>query len=227
MIINRWFPVNEYGLATSLVIGSTVFMVAGFYVTGSVFSGSDVDTVTSLNTLIYHCNFVVSAIFLFFMFFFKDHPDTPPSKVATETPPERHVVDAFKELRHNRNFLIVCICYVLVTAPYSAFGSIMALVFAPFGISVAEISMIGIASTLCGVVSTVVFGAVLDRTRAYKRSLTAGAMGLLIAGFAMKLVLASGARFIEVLICGILFCSVTYSMISLCMAFSAEVTYPL
>lgn len=38
MIINKWFPVNEYGLASALVQATSVMMLVGFSVSGLVFS---------------------------------------------------------------------------------------------------------------------------------------------------------------------------------------------
>jgi predicted MFS family arabinose efflux permease len=226
LIINKWFPQNEYGRASTLVMGTSIVMVAGFITSGRLFREADVDTKAVLNDLIWHCNIVLTAIFVFFHCAFKYAPNIPPSRVATEKPEKRNLSESFRELRSNRNFQLIAICYALMIAPYNAFGSLMSLIFTPFGITVEQISLLGSASVLVGVVSSVVFGHILDRTRAYKKSMYVGAIMPLITCIGFRNFLLS-ANFATIAICGILFCTAAYFTTPLCMAFSAEVTYPM
>ena len=111
-------------------------MALGFAISGAVFSDPDVDVKSALNLVILYNNFAVSGIFLLFMLTFKYEPEVPPSKVATQEPPERHLSESFKELRSNRNFLIVALSYTFLVAPYNSFGALMALILTPCGCSV-------------------------------------------------------------------------------------------
>jgi hypothetical protein len=95
LIINKWFPANEYGLASALVSATSVTMVFGFMVSGFFFSNPERNTIDSLNGLIWFSNVIVTAIFLLFQLTFKYSPDRPPSKVATEEPPKRKLFESF------------------------------------------------------------------------------------------------------------------------------------
>jgi hypothetical protein len=88
LIINKWFPVNEYALATSLVLVTSATMLVGFAVTGVVFTHRDNNTIDNFNDMVWYSNIVVSFIFVYFMTTFRDAPDVPPSKVATHEPPK-------------------------------------------------------------------------------------------------------------------------------------------
>ena len=113
LIINKWFPVNEYALATSLVMVTSVVMLIGFTVTGVVFTRKGEDTIGNLNDLIWYSNIVVTFIFMFFMTTFRETPDIPPSRVATHEPPKQDLTVSFSELHANRNFWIICISFTL------------------------------------------------------------------------------------------------------------------
>lgn len=152
-------------------MATSVVMVLGFGLSGIFFSGPEQDTINSLNNLIWFSNVLITVIFLLFQLTFKYSPDKPPSKVATEEPPKRKLFESFKELRLNKNFQVLCVCYSLIVGPYNAFGSTMSLILTPFGVSVKQVAIFGAASVLVGVVSTVVLGGLLDKTRAYKISL--------------------------------------------------------
>ena len=112
--------------------------------------------------------------------------------------------------------------------PYNAFGSIMSLVLTPFGVSVKQVATFGAASVLVGVVSAVVSGGLLDRTRAYKVFLITSSIFPIIALVGMLYSLPVGMeRFHLVLACGMMYTSIVMAAIPMCMSFSAEVTHPM
>lgn len=77
-----------------------------------------------------------------------------------------------------------------------------------------------------GVTCSIVFGHILDKTRAYKKSMFAGSILPLLTCIGFRNFLPTG-NFLIIAACGAMFCSSAYFMTPLCMAFSAEVTYPL
>ena len=173
-------------------MGTSIFMVAGFMISAVVFSGQNVDTIGNLNTLILQCNIALTLIFIFFNFSFQAEPELPPTKVATEEIPKRHLKESFSELFRNRNMLLICIVYSIAIAPYNAFGSITSLLFTPYGISISQISVIGSSSVFVGVITSVFFGAWLDRTRAYKKSMLAATLLPIITCVGFKEFLPGG-----------------------------------
>lgn len=82
MVINKWFPVREYGFASSLIVATFITMVVGFGASGLAFSRPGQDTKETLNSLIWNSNVFISFVFVFFMLTFKAKPDVPPSRVA-------------------------------------------------------------------------------------------------------------------------------------------------
>lgn len=173
MIINKWFPTNEYAFASSLFSSTKIIGVFGFAIAGLVFSDPTNDTAKNLNMVILKSNYVMTFIFLLFQFTFRESPALPPTKVATETPPKRDFIISFKELGNNRNFQIVCACYSLIVGPFFAFISLMSLIMSPFGITVPQLAIYGVLTALFGVISSIIFAKLLDRTRLYKISLIA------------------------------------------------------
>lgn len=227
LFINKWMPVNEYGKTSAIYTGAQISLTIGFAIAGLSFSGPEVDVKSRLNSLILVCNFVVSAIFVFFWTTFKHAPDVPPSKVATHDPPQRHLSESFHELSTNRNFQLLSLVYALANSPYSSFGSLLALVFTPFGVSVSQISWLGAIGVIVGAPVAIIFGIYLDRTRAYKKSLTICPIISCLVSIIFPRVLASTPSFATLMTITMVFLSASISIVPLCMAFSVEVTYPL
>jgi hypothetical protein len=112
--------------------------------------------------------------------------------------------------------------------PFNAYGSILSLLLTPFGASVQQVATLGAASVFVGVVSTVVLGGLLDRTRAYKVSLITSSILPVIALIGLLYSLPVGIeRFPLVLASGMIYTSIVMAAIPMCMSFSAEVTYPM
>lgn len=165
-------------------------------------------------------------IFLLFQCTFKAAPDLPPSKVATETLPKREILKSFGELTRNRNFQLVCVCYSFVCGPFFAYGLIASLIYSPFGFAVDQIAMIGAASAIFGVFATVLFGKLLDRTRAYKMSLILFSFSPIFVLFGIIQALKTSNNSL-VFPLAMSFEAIALSAVALCMSFSTEVTYPL
>ena len=225
---NKWMPSNEYARTSATYTGAYFFLCVGFLLSGIVFSGPEVDVKAALNTLIFRSNIVVTLIYAFFMLAFKHKPAVPPSRVATHDVPKRHLSESFHELRTNKNFLFILLSYIFSNGPYMGSSAIMALILVPFGFSIAQISWIGALGMIVGAPLAVVFGSVLDKTRAYKKSLIVCPTVLLLFSVLFpRLVLNSDSGFIIVVSTMMIFFSVSLIMSALSMAFSIEVTYPL
>jgi len=192
-----------------------------------VFGDPGVDVKTAFNWFIFYQNCFGAFLFVFFMLTFKHEPDVPPSKVATQEPPKRHLSEAFDELRINQNFRLIALVYAFGLSPYYSFGAMMALILTPFGLTVSQIARLGAAGVFVGAVSAIGFGVVLDRTRAYKKSLVGGCGLSLLTALTCSSVLANGPNYATVVCLTIAFTAVSIALLPLCMVFSVEVTYPL
>ena len=115
-------------------------------------------------------NLFISGVFLFFcVFFTKSAPKTPPSFAAMRNHSSitQGMVQDFKILISNKNFLWMALVYTLVFCVYSGLGIILALVFAPYGFNTFEISLLGMIFVLTGAVACYLMGIYLDRTNKY------------------------------------------------------------
>ena len=121
--------------------------------------------------MIWVSNYAVSAFFILFHLTFEERPLQPPSAVALEDPPKKDLMESFVELKQNRNFLIIALAYAGLLGNYFAFGNLMSALLTPYGLTVAQISTIGVTTILTGAFSAITFGIFLDRTRLFKNSL--------------------------------------------------------
>jgi len=103
----------------------------------------------------------------------------------------------------------------------------MALVLAPFGFSVSQISWIGALGFFIGAPAAFLFGIVLDKTRAYKKSLFLSCFILILFSIFFPMALNRGAGYLETTSYMMVFFSMSMILAFLCMSFSVEVTYPL
>ena len=104
----------------------------------------------------------------------------------------------------------------------------MSLLFTPYGLSVQQVATFGAVSVLVAVVSAVVLGKLLDKTRAYKVALIMSSIFPIIALFSLMYSLpVSTERFSQLLFCGMLYTSIVMTAMPMCMSFSAEVTHPM
>lgn len=103
----------------------------------------------------------------------------------------------------------------------------MALVLAPFGFSVTQISWVGALGVIIGAPIAILFGVYLDKTRAYKMSLIISSLTLLLFSVLFPRALNNDASFLTAASYLMVFCSVSLILSALCTSFSVEVTYPL
>lgn len=127
--------------------------------------------------MIWGSNFAITAFFMLFHLTFKERPVHPPSAVALEEAPKKDLKESFVELKQNRNFRIIAFAFAGLMGNYYAFGNLMSPMLTPYGLTVAQISKIGVTTILSGAVSAILFGVFLDRTRWFKKSLVFFSVG--------------------------------------------------
>lgn len=106
IVINKWFPVNEYGLASSLLVATNIVMVFGFGTAALVFE-KDGNTIETLNRLIWNSNVFITVVFMFYLVTFKSKPEIPPSRVAMQEHSAQHLMHENDEMWGNRNFRFI------------------------------------------------------------------------------------------------------------------------
>lgn len=97
----------------------------------------------------------VSAILI--MIFFKESPPTLPSlsSMAENTDFKK----SFSELFGNKKFLSLAIAFGTINGTFNIYGSLMDDILDPYGLSTDDVSILGAALMVTGIVSAGVFGA--------------------------------------------------------------------
>lgn len=112
---------------------------------------------------------------------------------------------------------------------FFALGNLMSPYFTPFGLTVKQISIVGISNLLSGVFAAILLGAFLDRTRIYKKSLIflscASVLGTLSLSY--YTLPKANENFPLFLLNSSLLGALLMPAMPLCMSFSTEVTFPM
>ena len=173
-------------------------------------------------------NIVLTFFFILFLVTFKEKPTYPPSEIALQEPQKRDFIGSFRELRENKNFVIIAVYYMLTFGLYTSFGNLQCQILQPYGLEVTQIAIIGCVTLTAGIISALNFGKLLDRTKKYRLFLIC----LPIAHFAglawfvyFSLPNANSLK-ANLLLNSIFFGASIVPVIPLCMSFSVEVTFP-
>jgi hypothetical protein len=113
---------------------------------------------------------------------------------------------------------------------YATFGNLQSEIFRPFGLKIYEMAALGCMGLLCGVVASLIFGRVLDRTKSYKFFMQLiPALVILVLLFFVYYALPEAKinDKLPILVTTLLFCIALLPVIPLVMQFSVEVTFPL
>lgn len=217
------------GKASSIVaISVPLGNLLGMAITGYLFSDFD-HLKNQLKELIFACNLVMTVIFLLFITTFREKPASPPSAAATKEIEKKDIVRSFHELKDNRNFVFISVYYAFLLGTYATFGNLQSQLFRPYGLRIGQMTVMICACILTGVASSLLFGKLLDKTRAYKTFMVLIpclliADMLLMGFYALPHAKESAT---PLFITMITFGMALLPVIPLCLSFSVEVTFPL
>lgn len=115
---------NEIGFSSAVIgVSIPVGSLLGMAISGFVF-GESQNVQESLYNLILYANIVLTFFFILFLVTFREKPTQPPSEIALQEPPKRDLIDSFRELRENKNFVIIAIYYMLIFGLYASFANL-------------------------------------------------------------------------------------------------------
>ena len=180
LIANTWFPDDERAIATALMtlaspLGSMIsFIIQGVFiaeVNGKVEPGEDPSAAVrhgTYNLLILESS-MITVTSLFLIFAIREKPLKPPSRVALieiNWEGSGQCNDLYK-IFGQVNFMLLCFVFSIIFAIYVGMASVINPLLSPFGYSPGMIAIIGILFILMGVVSCLLVGFILDRTKKY------------------------------------------------------------
>ena len=199
-----------------------------FAVTGTVFYDGIPDFRATFEKLMVAQAIFVGFVFALFNIIMRENPAVPPSKVATVPHEHLHFGKAFRALKDNTNFLLLTLAFALPAGSFTTLGNLLSNLFDPFGYSQSELSFICLKLLLAGVVGTILFGAIIDRTQKFKLSVYFITMTMCVSTVITIYLLyyhpENKVGFVTMLTLVGFFCT---AYIPLCICFGAELTFPL
>jgi len=98
-------------------------------------------------------------------------PKNPPSRsqaIKGKTP----LFESIKLLLKNKNFIKLLLCDTFIIGYLNIYSTVINEAFNSYGITDAQISVMGASSTFAGVIGAIFFGWLIDKIRAYKKVFT-------------------------------------------------------
>lgn len=171
---------------------------------------------------------IFTVVYISFQLVFRDKPEHPPSAVSEAPVQNLRFSEAFRVMKENTSFMLLCLGFALMFGFYVSLGNLISSIFTPFGLSPREISTVGLYLLLAGIIGAIMVGAIVDRTGAYK--ITTIVLSLLNVIFltvvnqtVYHLEYSYALFMISMMLMG--FSSVAYLPLSF--SFAAELTFPL
>ena len=170
IIANMWFADNERArcIAISGLTGPFGSLL-GLALTGVISIGIDIDDVamctSRLKQIIYGQNIIFTVFVLLFIILFREKPETPPSKTALtfRLLSQTGIKEDIRTLSANRNFLLTATTFVIMWGNFIALGNTLTPIFND-DFTPSEISLIGVAFVIAGVIGCFMMGLFVDKT---------------------------------------------------------------
>ena len=158
-----WFPVEERATATAVMVTFVYFGISAGFIAGplAIRSGSDSEIVSRLHSLFIAEAAIVAVLLGLVACCFPKRPPQPPSRSSLE---QRYAFfEGMCALGKSRRFWLLLIAMTIPDGTYAAFGSVLNLNMAQFGLSGDEAAWLGCIATLAGGVVGISVGALADR----------------------------------------------------------------
>lgn len=179
-----------------------------------------------MNSLLWQQNVFATVICVLFCFVIRDRPVHPPSLVALKQQEDENFCEMLLNAIKNKQFVLIMLIFGCLDGVFIGIGVVLDPFFKALGFGTSQISALGGIFVICGVLSALVIGYVLDKTSKYlitMRSICISSTLLFIVGYAS---FASGNIYIvgaNIVLDG--FALVPF--LPVCIAFAAEVTFPM
>jgi sugar phosphate permease len=230
-VCNKWFGDKERSTATAILglpspLGAVVGLVmGGVFFLGVSFS-TPLETIHSLERMIWWQNWYITGSTILFCLVMRDHPKIPPSAVALQNAPVKKLDKMIFEALKNKNYCIIILEYGIFYGVYLSLGALLSPIFEPYGYSNTEISMLGVEFIISGVISCMVVGCLLDRYSKFLVTLRVVCWGSTVVAMVCtglfplnKIKVTTGLM----VLAGI----ILLPIIPVCISFASEVTFPM
>ncbi|KAK1135638.1 hypothetical protein K0M31_000225 [Melipona bicolor] len=175
----QWFAANELSTATSLsIFGTQIGIALSFLLTPIIVRNHEnlEDIGAGLSHLFWIIAIIMTIAFILVVILFENDPKLPPSKTRAlqklnQMEVEESIVQPIKRLLKNKSFLLLCNSYGLGIGVLNVVGTLLNQIYlVHFEHGEQDAGRIGLTITIAGVVGSVSFGVILDRTHKYKET---------------------------------------------------------
>lgn len=125
----------------------------------------------------------------------------------------------------NKSYVLLAITFSLIYAVYTSLSTVVNNISAPYGYSSTNAALIGMTFIVSGVIGTLIFSKILDRTKSFLMVMRILASGTLVAGCLAFVCLPTGKLsifLVNIALLGMFLIPI----FSISYTFSVELTYP-
>lgn len=181
----QWFDSRQISTATSLgIFGSQLGVALSFLLTPVVVRNHEnVDAIgDDLSFLFWSVSIIASVAFVTVLFLFDNEPKLPPSETralqklgqSEEAKKEQSFTEILKRLSRNKCYLLLCNTYGLNVGVLNAIGTLLNQIYLlHFENGERDAGRIGLAMIVTGMLGSVSFGVILDKTHKFKETTVA------------------------------------------------------
>jgi len=177
LLANVWFPDNERASAGALMtlsspLGSMIsFVIQGYYIV-QVNTDPDPTSETvkqAMYDLLTFESILITVASLILLVVIREKPEHPPSKIAItkKEDEEKGVCRTYQQLLLMKNYMLLVFVFTVLFAIYIALATIIDPLLTPFGYEPGVIAILGAVFIVAGVISTMIIGILLDKTKKY------------------------------------------------------------
>ena len=231
---NVWFPDNERASAGALMtlaspVGSMLsFIIQALYIVkvNQTASATHADVRQATYNMLTVESILITVASLYLIIVIKENPKFPPSKVAlTKISSEGSCSDLGKLLKM-KNYLLLTFVFACLFATYIALATVINPLLIPFGYDDGVIAELGACFIVAGVLSTLVTGILLDKSKKYLLTLRVITIASCLSAILGYFILPLSNN---------LLCFVVITLVGLCLvpimsvgfAFATELTHPI
>ncbi|KAF7989583.1 hypothetical protein HCN44_008257 [Aphidius gifuensis] len=175
----HWFPSTQLSTATSFgIFGNQLGVAFGFYFTPIIVKNHEsIDEIGhDLSTLFWSMAILTTLGFIAVLIFFQSEPRLPPSQTralqkAKHIENNDSIIKPLKRLFKNKSFMILCNSYGLGIGVLNAVGTLLnQIVLSHFKNAEEDAGRMGLGLILAGMIGSVTFGFILDKTQKFKET---------------------------------------------------------
>lgn len=219
LISDRWFPVHQRALATSIgALWNQLGIAIGFLMSPVIIKEDS----QNIKLLLLVIAIICSVTFLMLCFCFRSAPPTPPAK------PNDVVVLAFTPIAKrlcNRSFIALFFSFGINTGVFYAIATLLDMIIGHYLYSSHHTGWFGFSMIVAGLAGAVIGGYLLDLTQKYKELLFGFYGGTALSVVILGIILRPRQDILVGFLCGLIGFFIT-GILPLSLETAVEVTYP-